>query len=48
MEQIVSFLKFAKPARKQIHRKLRIFPSLAPDGVAPMYLPLNRHQVWII
>jgi len=42
MEQIISFLKIAKLARKQVHRNLTVFPLLAPDGIEPEYLTLEQ------
>ena len=42
MEQIISFLETAKLARKQVHRNLTVFPSLAPNGIVPDYLTLDQ------
>ena len=42
MDSIISFLKTAKLARKQVYQNLTIFPLLAPNGIEPEYLTLEQ------
>ena len=42
MKQIISFLETTRIARKQVHRNLTVFPSLAPNGIVPDYLTLEQ------